>query len=117
MARGGKREGGGRKPGNVSMLDAEVRRKAQEGGMMPLYYMLGIMRDESQDMRVRVDAAKASAPYCHARFSSTALCGPSGGPVAVQTTKVLDVSGLSDAELDVLESALEKTAARLDAAQ
>jgi hypothetical protein len=32
-------------------------------------------------------------------------------------TEVLDVSGLSLAELDVLSSALEKTCARLEAAE
>jgi hypothetical protein len=48
VTRGGKREGAGRKPGSVSKLDAEARRKAMEGGMMPLDYLLGIMRDEDQ---------------------------------------------------------------------
>lgn len=46
--------------------------------------------------------------YCHARLSSTEFSGPSGEPVEVKYTRKLDISGLSDAELDVLESALEK---------
>ena len=79
MPRGGKREGAGRKLGSVAKLDADARRKAMEGGMMPLDYLLGIMRDEDQDARWRLDAAKAAAPYCHARLSSTELSGPSGG--------------------------------------
>ena len=37
---------------------------------MPLDYLLSIVRDESQDRPARVDAAKAAAPYCHARLSS-----------------------------------------------
>jgi hypothetical protein len=111
MSRGGRREGAGRKPGSVSKLDTEARRKAMEGGMMPLDYLLGIMRDEDQDARWRLDAAKAAAPYCHARLSSTELSGPNGSAVEVRTTQKLDVSNLSEEELDVLESALRKTVA------
>ena len=116
MARGGRREGAGRKPESVSKLDAEARKKANEGGVMPLDFLLGIMRDENQDARSRLDAAKAAAPYCHARLSSTEVSGPSGSPVEVQTTNVLDVSHITDmAELEALERALQKTIARMDA--
>ncbi len=38
--------------------------------LTPLDYLLSIVRDESQDRPARVDAAKAAAPYCHARLSS-----------------------------------------------
>src|SRR6516162_6543808 len=117
MPRGGRREGAGRKPGSVSKLDAEARRKAVEGGMMPLDYLLGIMRDEGQDARWRLDAAKAAAPYCHARLSATEVSGPSGGPVPVQTTNKLDISGMTDEELDVLERALRKTFASQERAE
>ena len=82
-----------------------------EGGMMPLDYLLGIMRDDDQDARWRLDAAKAAAPYCHARLSATEVSGPSGGPVSMQTTNKLDISGMTDDELDVLERALRKTMA------
>ena len=108
---GGKREGAGRKPGAVSKLDREARARAQESGTMPLDYLLSIMRDEDQDPAARRDAAKAAAPYCHARLSATELSGPSGGPVSVQTTNKLDVSDLSLEELAVLERALRKTIA------
>ena len=111
MTRGGRREGAGRKLGSVSKLDGEARTKAMEGGMMPLDYLLGIMRDEDHDARSRLDAAKAAAPYCHARLSSTELSGPNGSAVQVQTTQKLDISGLSDEELDILERALRKTVA------
>jgi hypothetical protein len=61
MTRGGRREGAGRKLGSVSKLDGEARTKAMEGGMMPLDYLLGIMRNEDHDARSRLDAAKAAA--------------------------------------------------------
>ena len=79
--------------------------------MMPLDYLLRIMRDQDQDARSRLDAAKAAAPYCHARLSLTELSGPNGSPVSVQTAKKIDISDMSDEELDVLERALRKTIA------
>jgi|SRR5580658_2557913 hypothetical protein len=112
--RGGKREGAGRKPGSVSRIDAEARQRAAAGGMMPLDYLLSIMRDENENKRERLDAARAAAPYCHARLSSTELSGPSGDPVQVQTTSTLDIFGLNEAELDVLESSLKKTVLRME---
>ena len=111
MSRGGRREGAGRKLGSVSKLDAEARKRAAEGGMMPLDFLLSIMRDGEQDARWRLDAAKAAAPYCHARLSSTELTGPNGSAVEVQTTRKLDISDLEDEELDILERALQKTIA------
>lgn len=111
MPRGGRREGAGRKPGSVSKLDAEARRKAMERGIMPLDFLLEIMRDGSQEARSRLDAAKAAAPYCHARLSATEVSGPDGGPVSVRTTNILDISDLCEEELDVLERALRKTVA------
>ena len=44
--------------------------EGRQGALMPLDYLLSIVRDESQDRPARVDAAKAAAPYCHARLSS-----------------------------------------------
>jgi hypothetical protein len=116
--RGGKREGAGRRPGSVARIDAEARQKAFAGGLTPLDYLLSIMRDENEDKRQRIDAAKAAAPYCHARLSSTEVSGPSDGPLAVQTTNVLAIpEDMSEEELDVLERALRKTVARLDTTQ
>ena len=111
MAHGGKREGAGRKPGSVSKLDAEARRKAIEGGPTPLDFLLEIMRDENQEARARLDAAKAAAPYCHARLSATEVSGPGGSAVAVRTTQILDISDFTEEELDVLERALRKSIA------
>jgi hypothetical protein len=69
VAHGGAREGAGRKRGAAARLDAEARAKAMEG-LTPLDYMLGILRDEENEAAVRMDAAKAAAPYVHARLAS-----------------------------------------------
>jgi hypothetical protein len=55
---GGRRQGAGRprKKGPVSPAD-----------QLPLEYLLAIMRDPSADVKRRDWAAKAAAPYVHAR--------------------------------------------------
>jgi hypothetical protein len=91
---------------NSARLSSGAGKKGMESGTTPLDHLFGIMRDEGQDARSRLDAAKAAAPYCHARLSSTELSGPSGGPVSVQTSQKLDISDLNHEELDILERAL-----------
>jgi len=44
-------------------------------GITPLDYMLGIVRNEEEDKTARLDAAKAAAPYIHARLQITTLAG------------------------------------------
>lgn len=70
MARGGKRPGAGRPKGSRTKLNEEARRKALEDGISPLDYLLNLMRDEQEKKDVRLDAAKAAAPYVHAKLSS-----------------------------------------------
>jgi hypothetical protein len=48
---------------------------------MPLDYLLGIMRDETMSLAVRIDAAKAAAPYVHAKLATVESTGPGGGPI------------------------------------
>ena len=88
--RGGRREGAGRKPGGVARIDAEARKRALAGGLMPLDFLLSVMRDEDREGNVRLDAAKAAAPYCHARLSSTEVSGPDKGPMQHEHIAVTD---------------------------
>ena len=67
MSRGGARPGAGRKPGARNMITREAIAKARDG-ITPLDYLLRVMRDESAEEARRVDAARAAAPYCHARL-------------------------------------------------
>jgi hypothetical protein len=105
--RGGRREGAGRKPGSVTKIDHEARQKARVGGLTPLEYLLSIMRDESEDKRERLDAAKAAAPYCHARLSSTELSGPNKGPI--ETREVSE-----EARLKAFMEFAKKTGLKID---
>jgi hypothetical protein len=75
MARGGKREGAGRKPGTRNKKTVEQVEAVAASGVTPLEYMLAVMRDDSQDEAKRLDAAKAAAPFVHARLSAVEHSG------------------------------------------
>ena len=44
-------------------------------GLTPLDYLLSVMRDEALERDARVDAAKAAAPYVHARLAAVEHSG------------------------------------------
>jgi hypothetical protein len=75
MAHGGARQGAGRKPGSSTKLNQEARQKALEGGISPLDYMLSLLRDDKKPENVRFEAAKAAAPYVHARLAAVEHSG------------------------------------------
>jgi hypothetical protein len=52
-----------------------LRKKATAGDLSPVDYMLSILRDETQSQGDRMDAAKAAAPYLHARLSGVKHSG------------------------------------------
>jgi hypothetical protein len=77
IGRGGRRPGAGRKPGSISRKTKSLIAKAErEGLLMPLDYLLSIMRDPAKPERERCFAAVASAPYCHVRRSAVAILPP-----------------------------------------
>jgi hypothetical protein len=75
MGRGGRREGAGRPKGaksrrtisKVPLLPARGHRQIVEE--MPLDILVAAARDRSQPIELRLAAAKAAAPYFHARIS------------------------------------------------
>lgn len=73
MSHGGARPGAGRKPGTINRFSKDLLDKATQSGQLPVDYMLGVMRDESLDTRLRIDAAKAAAPYVHQRLSAISV--------------------------------------------
>jgi hypothetical protein len=60
---------GGRKPGVRNRRTQSLLNGLEESGLMPLDYLLSIMRDNKQDVDRRIDAAKAAAAYCHPRLA------------------------------------------------
>lgn len=65
--------------------------KAEQGGQMPLDYMLEVMRDTQASTARRDEMAKAAAPYVHPRLSSVEIKEPP-----------IDLSNLTDDELEQL---------------
>lgn len=68
MARGGSRPGAGRPPGSVNKLARDAHERAAAGGILPLDYLLSVMRDDREERGRRIDAAKAAAPYVHPKL-------------------------------------------------
>ncbi len=70
MARGGKREGAGRRKGALSKKTREiVEAIALNGDETPLEYMLRVMR-ECTDQKRKDAMAIAAAPFCHPRLAT-----------------------------------------------
>jgi hypothetical protein len=112
MTVGGARPGAGRPKGGANQLNDEARRAALAGGLSPLQFLLGVMRDEAQPLELRVDAAKASAPFVHARLQAVSVSGPEGGPLQVETPTVLDAQLLTWDERQKMREILTAAQAR-----
>lgn len=85
MAHGGRRPNAGRKPGSVTKRTREIAEAiASDGDLTPLDYLTSVYRDPLADESKRIDAAKAAAPYVHAKLATTTLQGPDGGPIQTQ---------------------------------
>ena len=68
MARG--RKTGGRQKGTRNRATEEARAAAQATGILPLNYMLTVMRNPNADEKRRDGMAMAAAPYLHPKLSS-----------------------------------------------
>jgi hypothetical protein len=80
MALGGKRPGAGRPKGSRNRRTAELVEAAQKSGILPLDFLLSVMRDKNAPRDVRIEAAKAAAPYLHARLNSVNVNAKVDGP-------------------------------------
>jgi hypothetical protein len=58
---------GGRKKGTPNKATAAKANAIAQSGLTPLDFMLSVLRDEKQASDIRLDAAKAAAPYVHPR--------------------------------------------------
>ncbi len=73
MARGGKRDGAGRPPGAVTTRTREMADQAAKEGLMPLEYMLSVLRNGDETMENRCWAAEKAAPYVHPRLANVEM--------------------------------------------
>ncbi len=83
MAKGKKTGGGTRKgrPNKRTLGLRLLREKADQAGEMPHEFLLRVSQSEKIDVPVRMDAAKAAAPYFAPRLASVEMTGPNGGPI------------------------------------
>ena len=87
---------GGRRPGSRNKRTLEIERR--RGGIMPLAYMLKVMRDPKADPDHRCEMAKAAAQYCHARKAPQEARGQNV-PVIIYTHPPLEADE-SDTEAE-----------------
>jgi hypothetical protein len=91
MPRGGKRPGAGRKLGSVSKLSRQAAEAEFGKGMTPLEFLTSVMRDPEQPLGIRIEAAKAAAPYVHPRINAVAI--------SAENDKVFDAPQFSNLEI------------------
>lgn len=70
MSKGGPRPGSGRPKGVANKATQEAIEKARSEGIMPLDYMLKVLRDPEAEESRRDGMATAAAPYLHPRLAS-----------------------------------------------
>jgi hypothetical protein len=70
MPAGGKRPGSGRPKGSRNVKTQEQAKAIKESGLTPLDYMLSVMRNDANELGVRLDAANKAAPYVHSKLAT-----------------------------------------------
>jgi hypothetical protein len=64
---------GGRKKGSLNKKSILRAQTAENQGLSPLEFLLSMVRDQTKDIAVRLDAAKCAAPYLHPRLQTTTV--------------------------------------------
>ena len=72
---------GGRKKGSRNKRTLAIEKGAK--GMLPLDFMLKVMRDPKQKIELRCEMAKSAAPYLHARRAPEDKGGHAVMPVVI----------------------------------
>lgn len=78
MPRGGRRPGSGRKPGAATKKTREAAELILAAGITPLGYFQGLLEGTMAFDEVKFEAAKAAAPYVHARLAAVEHSGSVG---------------------------------------
>ncbi len=81
---------GGRKRGSKNKTTIAREHAAKEGpnkSLTPLQHMLKIMRDPKQPQEVRMEMAKAAAPYMHSRLQSTTVSNPEREELVIRVVR------------------------------
>jgi hypothetical protein len=95
------RKTGGRKKGSRNKRPRELIERIEASGLVPLEYMLSVMRDETAPPERRDEMAKAAAPFVHPRLAAMKVQGDRDAPL-------FDLSTLTDNELAFLRRTILK---------
>ena len=98
MPQGGKRTGAGRPKGVRNAKTEQQTKAVKESGLTPLDYMLSVLRDETQEQSVRLDAANKAAPYVHAKLASVDHTSTDGSMSEKPTVIKLVAPKISDGD-------------------
>ena len=82
----------GRPKGSLNRLAVSKSIEVSESGQLPTDFLVDVYRDESLDVKLRVDAAKAAAPYLQPQLNASELD-------VKQEAIERSVESMSDAEL------------------
>jgi hypothetical protein len=110
---GGRRPGAGRPPGAVTQKARDMANQGICDGISPLEVMLIDMRQKFAAGHIHdaADRARDCAPYMHPRLQSVEQTGKNGGPIQQEVTVRQDLGNLSAAELETMQTLLEKASA------
>lgn len=73
MAHGGARPGAGRKRGSLTRKTTEIAQREAASGITPLEFLTKVMKDRKRPIAMRIECAKAAAPYMHPRLSNVEI--------------------------------------------
>lgn len=88
---------------NRYALDEMMRRELAQTGMTPLEFLLSVMYDPNAKLELRLDAAKAAAPFMHRKMPVAVE-----EPTSVEPTSLDGLHHLSVHERITLLALLEK---------
>jgi hypothetical protein len=98
MAHGGNRPGAGRGVGSKSKInqamDQQLDKEAIAAGVTPLQVMLQIMRNPKSPAELRLDAARAAAPYVHRRQPADVFVTQYNDPLGTEASREAAVDAL-----------------------
>lgn len=96
MARGGFRPGAGRPKGAQNQKTVEQIEAVKATGQTPLEFLTSVYQDITKEESRRIDAAKAAAPYVHARLNSVELTGDEERPLVHEYRRTIVRPGHAD---------------------
>jgi hypothetical protein len=86
---GGRQKGTGNKPRIIAATEEAIEAAQASAGLLPIDYMLLVMRDPMAAVRRRDDMAKSAAPYLHPRLATIDHRGNNGGGIHLEVKQFI----------------------------